>query len=64
MPRTGSIQYIVDDKGRKKSVVIGYRAYLKLTEELDDLLAKIERGQETPEDFDSVLTQLRDPGKV
>ncbi|MDO8585905.1 MAG: hypothetical protein Q7T82_02590 [Armatimonadota bacterium] len=64
MPRTGSIEYIVDDKGRKKSVVMSYKAYLRLMEDLDDLLVKIERGQETPEDFDTVLAQLRNPGKV
>ena len=58
------IQYIVDEKGRKKSVVMSYKAYLRLAKDLDNLLVKIEKGQETPEDFDVVLAQLRDPSKA
>ena len=64
MPRTDTIEYIVDNKGRKKSVVFGYEAYISLMEDLDDLVAKIKRGQAAPEDFDSVLAQLRGTGRV
>ena len=62
MPERKSVEYIVDEKGRKKAVVMSYRAYMELLEDMDDLRVKMERSEEKPEDFEKVLAGLR-PGE-
>ena len=67
MPRVKRIQYLVDEKGRKRSVLMSYRAYtelIELMEDLDDLRVKMERSEETPEDFKRVLEELRHAERV
>jgi len=56
------IQYVVDDKGRRKSAIMSYKAYQQLEEDSDNLRAKSERGGETPEDFGKVLQELKNAG--
>ena len=58
------IEYVVDEKGRRKSVIMSYKAYAQLMEDLDDLRVKMERQDETAEDFEAVLAELRNAGKV
>ena len=58
------VQYLVDEKGRRKSIVMSYKAYLRLLEDLADLQVKAERGQETPEDFKAVLAELKNAGRI
>ncbi|MBI2843495.1 MAG: hypothetical protein HYX78_08855 [Armatimonadetes bacterium] len=64
MTKTKNIEYIVDEKGRKKAVVMSYKAYLELMEDLDDLRVKAERNDEAPEDFEKVLAELKDAGRL
>ena len=64
MPETQDIEYIVDQKGRRKRVVMSYRAYRQLIEDYADLRVKSQRQHETPEDFDKVLQDLRDAGRL
>ncbi|MDO8684604.1 MAG: hypothetical protein Q7N50_14150 [Armatimonadota bacterium] len=64
MPRTGSIEYIIDDRGRKKSVVMSYRTYLRLLEDIADLRAIAERRDQTPEDLESVIADMKNAGRV
>lgn len=55
MPNVKDIEYILDARGRKKRVVMTYKAYRQLLEDYADLQVKSERQHETPEDFDKVL---------
>ena len=64
MAKQRSIEYIVDEEGRKKSVVMSYKAYLQLMEDLDDLRVKMERQGETAEDFETVLAELKNAGRI
>lgn len=64
MPKAKSIEYIVDEKGRKKSVILSYKAYLEMLEDIADLQVKAERKDETPEDFEKVLDSLRDARRL
>ncbi len=54
-----NVEYIVDENGRKKSVVMSYRAYLKLMEDLADLAAIAERRNEKTVPLDDVVAELR-----
>lgn len=59
-----SVQYVVDKKGRRKSVVISCRAYEELLADIADLRAKVERRDEAPEDIGKVLADLEDAGRL
>lgn len=58
------VEFLVDEKGRRKSVMMSYRAYLDLMEDLADLRVKAERSDETPEDFNKVLEELKNAGRL
>lgn len=58
------VEFLVDEKGRRKSVLMSYRAYMELMEDLEDLRVKLERSEETPEDFDQVLKELKNAGRL
>ena len=47
-------QFIVDEKGRKKAVLLPMREYQELMEDLDDLAIVAERREEPSEPFDVV----------
>ena len=53
-----SLHYVVDEKGRRKAVIMSYKAYLELMEDLDDLRVKMERNGETWEDAEGVLAEI------
>ena len=57
------VEFVVDDKGRKKSVLMSYRTYLDMLEDIVDLQAIAERRDETPEDLTSVIRELEDAGR-
>lgn len=58
------IHYIVDEKGRRKYVVISYKAYLELLEDLSDLAVIAERSHEPRISFDDVLSDLKQDGRL
>ena len=64
MVKQDNIQYIVDSKGRKKSVVLSYRAYLRLLEDIDDLRVVVERSREPTIPFEDVLAELKRDGRI
>jgi hypothetical protein len=64
MAKAGSVQYIVDERGRKKSVVMSYKTYQRLLEDLADLACMEERKNDTRRDLDSVLAELKDAGRL
>lgn len=62
MPKAKTIEYIVDEKGRRKSVVMSYKAYLELMEDLGDLQVKSERQHEPCIDLETVMAEYKDAG--
>ncbi|MCX6344639.1 MAG: hypothetical protein NT018_06160 [Armatimonadetes bacterium] len=61
---TEKIEFLVDEKGRRKSVLMSYRTYMELMQDIEDLRVKMERSEETPEDFDKVLKELNNAGRL
>ncbi len=55
-------KFIVDAKGRKKSVVISFDAYEKLMEDVADLAAAAERRNEPTLSHEQLLKELQDDG--
>lgn len=51
-------QFIVDETGRKKGVVLTLKEYRELLEDLDDLATIAERKDEPVEPFEVVKTRL------
>jgi len=64
MSKQRSIDYIVDEEGRKKSVVMSYKAYLELLEDLADLGSIAERRDEPRRDLESVIADLKSEGRL
>lgn len=58
------IQYVVDENGRKKAVIISYKAFKELMEDMDDLRVARERHDEPAMDFEKVIAELRDEGRL
>jgi len=57
-------KFIVDAKGRKKSVVIPFDAYEKLMEDVADLAAAAERRDEPMLSHEQLLKELKDDGII
>ena len=53
-----SEQYVIDEKGKKVSVILPIADYQELLEDLEDLAAVAERRSEPTEKFDDVLKEL------
>ncbi len=53
-------QFIVDEKGRKKAVIISLKEYKELLEDLADLALIAERRGERAEPFEDVIKRLED----
>ena len=64
VPKIEDLEYVMDKKGRKKLVVMSYKAYRQLLEDYADLQVKSQRQHEAPEDFDKVLEDLRNAGRL
>ena len=54
------IRYLVDENGRKSSVVISIKEYEELLEDLADLGVIAERKDEPTESFDDITRRLED----
>lgn len=55
-------KFIVDDRGRKTSVLVPLKRYRRLLEDLHDLSAIAERRAEKPIGFDELKRRLRRDG--
>ena len=55
-------QYIVDSKGRRKAVVISYRRFRQLMEDLDDLAVLAARRHEKPISLEEMMRRLKKDG--
>ncbi len=51
-------QYVIDEKGRKKAVIIPIEEYEELLEDLHDLAVIAERRDEPTIDFEGVKKRL------
>jgi hypothetical protein len=58
------IQYITDDRGKKKAVVIDLESYGELWEDFYDSLVARKRASEPRESLESVKKRLRKQGKL
>ena len=57
-----SEQFIVDGRGHKKAVVIPYREYEELLEDLHDLAVIADRKDEEVEDWGKFKKELKENG--
>jgi hypothetical protein len=64
MPKSSDVQFIVDQRGRKRSVVMSYRTYRRLMEDISDLQSIEDRKHEKPESLESVIAELKDAGRL
>lgn len=64
MVETKGVEFIVDEKGRKKAVVISYKAYQELLEDIADLQSIAERRDEKSESLESVIADLKNAGRL
>jgi hypothetical protein len=55
-------QYIVDSKGRRKAVVISYRRFCRMQEDLEDLAVVAERRHEKPISLAAMERRLKKDG--
>ena len=64
MARSRNVQFVVDARGRRKSVLLSCREYEELLGDIADLRAKAERRDETPEDLEKVLADLENERRI
>lgn len=60
--KAGQAQYIVDETGKRVSVVLPVEEYEELLEDISDLAAVAERRQEETSDHGKVIERLRADG--
>lgn len=64
MAKKRAVEFLVDEKGRRKSVLMSYETYLELMEDIADLQTIAERKDEKPVPLDAVRKALEDVGHV
>lgn len=57
-------QYIIDEKGEKKSVILSIAEFEELLSELEDLAAIAERKDEPTITHEDLLSQLKKDGVI
>jgi len=57
-------QYITDEKGRKKSVILSISKFQELIEDIEDLAAVAERRDEPKISHKSLLAELKNDGLI
>lgn len=60
----GGIDFVFDQKGKKKAVIIDLKKYARLWEDFYDSLIASERSDEPRESFDAVKKRLKKSGKL
>lgn len=56
----GKKRFLVDEKGRKKAVVLPIKEYYEMVEDLEDLAIIAERREEPTEPFEVVKKRLEE----
>lgn len=59
-----NVQYITDESGEKKSVILPVETYEELLEDIQDLVAIAERKNEKNIPFEDVLKNLKADGLI
>jgi len=59
MKKTSAVQYVTDEKGRKKSVILPVETYQEMLEDLQDLVAVTERRKGKTISFDEMNKGLK-----
>jgi hypothetical protein len=62
MKRAAAVQYITDEKGRKKSVILPVETYEEMLEDIQDLVAVAERRNEKTISFEEMKKRLKKDG--
>ena len=62
MKRAAAVQYVTDDKGRKKSVILPVETYEEMLEDIQDLVAVAERRKEKTISLDEMKKRLKKDG--
>jgi hypothetical protein len=62
MKRAAAVQYVTDEKGRKKSVILPVETYEEMLEDIQDLVAVAERRKEKSISFDEMKKKLKKDG--
>ena len=57
-------EYITDEKGNKKSVILSISAFKELIEDIEDLAAIAERKIEPTVSHEKILEELRNDGLI
>ena len=57
-------QYIVDPKGQKTAVILPFKRYEQLMEDLHDLAVVAERREEEPVSFEELKRRLKKDGSL
>jgi len=57
-------QYIIDENGKKTSVIIPYSEFIELLEDIEDLAIVAERREEPTISHEDLLKELREEGLV
>lgn len=62
MKRAVAVQYVTDERGRKKSVILPVETYEEMLEDIQDLVAVAERRKEKTISFDEMKKRLKKDG--
>jgi hypothetical protein len=62
MKRAAAVQYVTDEKGRKKSVIVPVETYEEMLEDIQDLVAVAERRKEKTISFEEMKKRLKKDG--
>ncbi len=57
-----TLQFITDEKGKKKAVILQFEEFLELLEDYEDIAQLAERRDERTIPFEQVLTELKRDG--
>jgi len=58
------LQYIIDENGKKTSVIIPFSEFIELLEDLEDLAIVAERREEPTISHEDLLKELREESLV
>ena len=64
MARRRQVQIFTDDRGRKRSVLMSYRTYMELLEDLADLQTIADRQDQPRVSLEKVISELKDAGRI
>jgi hypothetical protein len=64
MGKKRHVWIFTDDRGRKRSVLMSYRTYMELLEDLADLQTIADRQDQPRVSLEKVIADLKDAGRI